>query len=534
MSANTAATTAVAKLAELYDQIVIGMGASALTFLHSAFMAKNPMFLKQNTLVIGDRDLWARTAESKPDHAMGQPAPLLQPQSPGKGPNTEVNLPHYTGSPKGQYLTTQSFVDRTGDLKSTIEDERKKMKQSIDFLQDSVTLVKSGMGRLLSVQTRSGKTIQARQVVVASGIGAPATVPELDVNVENKGLLTTSPRPFPEITDAVSYYTYVGQMPQGMEVLVYGGSATASWAATYAALNNSNYFWICRKGIDQISTEGNPVGRNTAIIKKSVDDGSILRGSIKSVKVLDSPGAGNPPEPRLKVTMDLDRLQSDKRKWTTDRATGKEVLEQDYKTVKDVGMFFHQIVYALGSNPVGTDPLGHKGPGAIIDLALRSKLEPVYSADFKFEGENEKCLVAFHTEDDVLWVVGAGVCGGADSKYKKTLSAKYSDIGNVLPHAARPPEGIAILTAAINSVTGYTDLNPNTFDWNRSSPEQIRKLFQTLYPEISDQIRGWIVNELIRKRTDTKFDFSKAEVKKTLENLKDGLKRMYQVHLDIV
>lgn len=74
---------------------------------------------------------------------------------------------------------------------------------------------------------------------------------------------------------------------------------------------------------------------------------------------------------------------------------------------------------------------------------------------------------------------------------------------------------------------------PQTFDWNRSSPEQIRKLFQAVYPEICDQIRGWIVNELIRQRTDTKFDFSKAVVKKILETLKDGLQKMYQVHLDI-
>lgn len=41
------------------------------------------------------------------------------------------------------------------------------------------------------------------------------------------------------------------------------------------------------------------------------------------------------------------------------------------------------------------------------------------------------------------------------------------------------------------------------------------------------------MNELIRQRTDTKFDFSKAVVKKILETLKDGLQKMYQVHLDI-
>lgn len=87
-------------------------------------------------------------------------------------------------------------------------------------------------------------------------------------------------------------------------------------------------------------------------------------------------------------------------------------------------------------------------------------------------GQNEKCLVAFHTPDELLWVVGAGVFGGVGSNYGKSLASQYSDIGKVLPHAARPPEGIAIPTAAINAVTGYTDLNPQTFDWNRSSPEQ--------------------------------------------------------------
>lgn len=56
--------------------------------------------------------------------------------------------------------------------------------------------------------------------------------------------------------------------------------------------------------------------------------------------------------------------------------------------------------------------------------------------------------------------MGAGVFGGVGSNYGKSLASQYSEIGKVLPYAARPPEGIAILTAAINAVTGYTDLNP--------------------------------------------------------------------------
>ena len=334
-------------------------------------------------------------------------------------------------------------MDCTQDFKSTIAKERGDQKQQITFLTDSVSLVKR-LGQTLFVQTKGGKKVMARQVVVASGLGAPNVVPELGAQVENKGLLTSNPRPFPEVVDAVSYYTHVGAMPRGLEVLVYGGSATAAWATTYAALNNANYFWMCRKGIQQISTEGNPVGRNSSIIVKSNGEGSILKGTIKKVTIVDSPGGVVPiPEPRLLVTMDVDRVKSLKRE--------RQTLEPDYETVKDVKMMFHQIVFATGSDPVGTDPLGQKGPGAIIDATLRGTLKPVYSKDFQFSGGNKECLVAFHNDEDTLWVVGAAVFGGAGAP-AKGLGQKYADIGKVLPHAARPPEGIAILTAAINSV----------------------------------------------------------------------------------
>ena len=58
-----------------FDQIVIGMGTSALHFLKSAFSgSKKATFAPGRTLVVGEEELWTRMPG---DHKMGQPGRLL-------------------------------------------------------------------------------------------------------------------------------------------------------------------------------------------------------------------------------------------------------------------------------------------------------------------------------------------------------------------------------------------------------------------------------------------------------------------------
>ena len=63
------------KLAQSWDQIVIGAGSSAINFLYSAFKGMEKNFLQKRTLVIGRTDLWT---PMDPDHNMGQPGKLLR------------------------------------------------------------------------------------------------------------------------------------------------------------------------------------------------------------------------------------------------------------------------------------------------------------------------------------------------------------------------------------------------------------------------------------------------------------------------
>ena len=107
--------------------------------------------------------------------------------------------------------------------------------------------------------------------------------------------------------------------------MIYGGSATASWAAAHAYLYKpSALVWMCRQGSSQVKTDGNPIDRNGEVIERALRDNIIRQGEIKQVEVIDPP-LSSPA--RLKVTFDK--------------------LDQQIYGGND--FIFHQIVYATGS-----------------------------------------------------------------------------------------------------------------------------------------------------------------------------------------
>jgi hypothetical protein len=321
------------------------------------------------------------------------------------------------------------------------------------------------------------------------------------------------PREYYEIIDAVSYYN--SPQPKGLTVLVYGGSATASWASNHAwKMEAKQLMWMCRRGIDQISTEGNPVGRNSEVIQMAVRNKLIEGGVINGVTVNLGAKIG---APRLIVDLTIFGFDRHKMERTVDDRTKKVTLTKKRDAAKDrrLTLEFHQVVYAVGSNP-----LGPGGPGNILAANLRNELVPVYAKDYQFMTGKDDILLAYTTKEQDLWVVGAAVFGGLGVPSLMDLKTKYSRVGEFLPTAGTPPEGIAILSTTIDALTGRMETNPAKFDWNRARPEEIANPFKTLLG-LNDNQAAMIAKELVRIRSDCKFVLPHDAIRKAVADFNE-------------
>jgi len=492
--------------AVLFDQIVIGCGSSALNFLQSAREGTNPQFKSNKTLVIGkaSSDLWAKTDRN---HPMGQPPQLLQRRlGNDKYPAlTEKPRPMglaecIDGTRKGPYVTAGAYTDHLAKVRKNLADG------GVNFV--NATVKPGGVmlsGDRFKVTDDSGNVYFGKTVIVASGIGPAKTLDKSGVKL-SKELYKLPRTKYAEIVDAVTYYNAV--QPENLEVLVYGGSATASWAASHARkMDATKLMWLCRKGIDQISTEGNPVGRNSAVIKWAVENNYIKAGEILRIEPIVG---AKPGKPRLKVFIKFYKM-----------VRGKDLNHTQVKNSEWEGSCeVHQVVYAVGS-----DPMGSGGPGNILAANLREQLQPVYAKNYQFLTDNDNdILLAYSNPAQNLWVVGAAVFGGVGieklANSLKDLKDKYAAVGQYLPTAGTPPEGIAILKTTIDALTGRMETDVANFDWNRARPEEIANLFKTLFPfpKLTSLQREAIVKDLVKFRADCKFVLSHDLISKFISD----------------
>jgi hypothetical protein len=500
--------------AVVWKQIVIGNGSSALNFLQSALNGAEGKFKSDEILVIGKTDLWSRTTGG---HAMGQTPALLQRQISETRPTSAVEGPKPVGLASNQYLTSGAYTDHLAQVRGKLIETL----PGVFGCNDNVIgggVKRSGTGFRVTVS--SGESFDAAQVIVANGIGPPATLPTLDKGIAALSQVYAEPRGYPEIVDAVTYYN--SNPPTGLDVLVYGGSATSSWAANHAwkAGEARILTWMCRRGIDAISTEGNPVGRNSEVIQMAVKNGLIHAGEIDDIWI--NLGA-RPEEGRLMVKIKIIGVDPDAmtRTETGGVVTLTKKLRPDLN--RTVEGQFHQVVYAVGSNP-----MGEGGPGNILDAPLRGELGPVYAKDHQFMTGRNDVLIALSTPDEGLWVVGAAVFGGVGVRGLKDLQTKYSKVGTFMPTACTPPEGIAILSATIDALTGHRITDPAKFDWNRARPDEIVGLFKTLYG-IDDRYCTMIARVLVDRRRDSKFALPRADIEKAVADVN----QVYRTGMDV-
>ncbi len=485
---------------ESYDQVVVGRGSSALQFLYAAFRGSQNKFSSTSTLVVGKSDRWQKKAgftEKHASHAMGQTAAMLR-----LGDEVPTQVP---ATP--QFVQSRDFVKQSNELLKKIEQERG---QALEFYDGEVTKIK-GKVPDYTVELTGSKPIKAKQVIVACGLGTPTKLPVLGEKVKNKDRLRSKPILYEEIVDAERYVLTEGV--EGKKVLIYGGSATASWAAAHAYLYKpSALIWMCRQGATQVNTDGNPIDRNSEVINRALKENIIYQGEIKEVEVIDPPLSQTA---RLKVT--FDRL--------------------DKQVYGGNDFVFDQIVYATGSSITADG-----GPGGILSEEIRKELEPRWDNNYRYGTDSHNRVVtAYATKDGGLWVIGAAVHHftnweavnvfqqSLDGKMVNALAGKYSKAWEILPRGGKPPEGIAILTSTINAVTGYNwrsgpkgERDAARFNWTKADRREIFQFLAEIYGvDIPLSVREKLVDQIVAERTKTHVGLRKSQIEAIFRSI-DG------------
>jgi len=477
---------------DTYDQVVIGTGSSALQFLYAAFRGSQTRFSSNSTLVIGKSDRWqdkASFTDKHASHAMGQAAPMLR-------LGDEVTK---RGLAEPQFMESSAFAKQSEELRQKIEKDRG---DKIEFENGQVMGVSGSAGQYTVTLGGGQKPVTAKQVIVACGLGSPSVLPVFGDKVINKQELTSSPKMYKEIVDAERYFLTEGW--EGLRVLIFGGSATASWAAAHAYLYKpSALIWMCRQGPSQVQTDGNPIDRNREVIEAALKDNILRQGEVEKVEVLKNPEFNGA---RLKVTFKgLDKLVYG----------GNDFV-------------FHQIVYATGSSITSAN-----GPAGILSDTIRKELEPRWDNNYRFGTDPaDRVVTAYATKDEGLWVIGAAVhhftnweavnalARANDGRMVSALAGKYSKAWDILPRGGKPPEGIAILTSTINALTGYNwrsgprdQLDAAKFNWTKADRREIFQFLAAIYDvKIPLSVREKLVDDIVAERKKTPVGLKKSQI----------------------
>ena len=507
---------------DTYDQIVIGSGTSALSFLY--YSMNSDSFGADSTLMIGGPDLWKAIASTDREHRFGQPKQIVS--LPQKGKPGTVNNPTFRSA---------------SDIDSELDDLKKAVlkNKSVRALVGTAEFV-ARRGRELVVTAKIKQEIGAatsemycarKRVILATGPGAskrPDTLPE-----EVVANLDQTDNPFwRDYIIGGTEYLYLGKNPRNGEALtvaVQGSSATSSWAVAKAiALGATKIYWITRSGY----RDANPAGRNSDILTNASEKGWLYQAEISRIAVT---ATGVAP---AKVILTLNTVGQ----------TPREVLERPPHSIVDIYKAFYedrkitgykdhktaasarladlglrvtkingeqtvevdQYVYALGA-----DPTLKGGSADILSPGLIQEMEPVFDTDCRFSDVPEDTVIAFTTKKQDVWLVGAGIFRNLGRTDLDKFGRRYTTIAAMMCEVGSPPEGIAVALAANKALTKYVNLseiNIQTADF-KELEEWLGRLYHARRGKpASTKVKRLLADQVVAFRKHTVFGLSAGEV----------------------
>jgi hypothetical protein len=442
-------------------RVIIGRGTAAEVF-RATRSAEGYL-----TILIGERGLWATQG---PQRRMGQPAHLLA------LPNRPVPAFQVANGQNQQGL--QRFIDVNSfqtelEALSLRNDYQAVQSGGFDFHLHNCTAqsVSRSAGKLAVRTTNPTLTIEADQVIIASGIG-PQRRPDFPYP-ENAPPIDGQ---YPRIVEGLSYLR--NPEPSNLDVMVYGGGATAAWIADLVYTKCRKMIWAARSNFNPAVLPGN---RNYMILQHAQQENLMRLGRVTGISYykpmiscgLESQGIMAGP-PKLLVSMTL--------------ANGdQEVYSVD------------QFIYALGGDQDADGSIRN-----LLSPGLMEDLLPVFDNN-RILGGNDGVL-AWSTDDGDLMVLGAATYNFSPSNLNQRVAAPMSS----LPRNAQVPDGIAMITASISALNNFIpiqqsqngqvlecNLNINTCDRNQLA------IYLTLFhEELSPDGIEAVVAEVITYRSD--------------------------------
>jgi hypothetical protein len=401
--------------------ILVGGGTSALAY--AATCEKDMTVLGYG----GGKDVW-RGVEAH--HRMGQPAPMLR----GNLIPGDKEKATATGNPGGRpkvgnlvgFMTAEEFL---GGLKSVLGNTSR-----VYLSEDWVMKIGMRISPYVTLK-RGDLELAADRVVLATGPGQSNPL----TTIREDGATGTVVEPSPdgriiggEFLAGPSKCELAGSKTPGWVVVIYGGSATAAWAAEAAMLRGYHVLsWGTRIARDRQSNE------------------------------VEKDPSKNAPEARFAEAFPAGdrnfavqhRLAEKRRVYDTTRVefnpnTGLLTIWVRYPDGK-TGLFVaDQLVYALGSS---NKPVF----GRLFDESLAKTFVPLYDDNGTINDKHP--LLGFGTPDKKIVILGAGVHNSDQALVNQKIdqTRAYKTIANTLPKAAAPPEGIAIIMASIEAFNNY-------------------------------------------------------------------------------
>jgi hypothetical protein len=408
--------------------VIIGTGISAAAYLLS--VSRN-LGMVHGT---GGPDLWHQMS---PDHAMGQPTQLLTGNLLGSG----RTMRGFNQTPRAG---TTPFM-KARDFAALVEDHlaRKAHFQLPGSLVDKIKYV-DGKYQVFITVWNGSVMIVCDNVIIAMGAGPPRPLMvgedgKLEVNVPAHGGYIVGGTEFM----SPNWTMPNGHSGRGAVVAVYGGSATAAWAVELARLRHMQLgVWFTRPGdgASPWDTEARfkaafPAGERNTRVKEETRD---LRAVLKLIDIKMLPSSDGLPFVGLTFT---------------------NQAGQTIRLAVDV------LVYALGA-----EHTKDTGIRAMLDAPLQKDLVAYYDRNLAISAKPS--ILAVGSADGTLMIVGSAMCSlagfglsdlevqGEKPTRKMESLAKYTDISESLPPAARPPEGIGMVMAGIEALNQYIPATP--------------------------------------------------------------------------
>jgi hypothetical protein len=267
--------------------------------------------------------------------------------------------------------------------------------------------------------------------------------------------------------------------------MVYGGGATAAWAADLALSRKPKHFtWAARAGGTGFSKSMLPGKRNQMILDKTKDNREEI--TIDAITYL-APGS------RTKM-------------WGVQK---RPKLELTYKTSDSADPWYRlldQFVYSIAGNPTAEGSVSR-----ILSQNLYGELEPIQDRDLVLtEGEG---ILGWGTPDRDVLVIGAAAFSNLP-KYvdgRGTTNAPAPMIS--LPWGSQVPDGIGVAVATISALNNYipiqqvvgadgsvsvSDVNLNM---NLADRNQIACYIAVFYPDLEAGRANAAVEEIITVRS---------------------------------